>query len=75
MEKPIKTVSISAGTRVYYLDVHVDSKGQQFIAISEVPTDKHPGKKKRQRIFLHANLIDKFANAFAEIVDHIKNES
>ncbi len=75
MDKPIISKRISAGTRVYYIDAHTDSKGQHYISISEIPTDKSPGKKKRQRIFLHVKNVDQFAQAFAEVANHIKNES
>lgn len=75
MYKPTISKRISAGTRVYYIDAHTDSKGQHYISISEIPTDKSPGKKKRQRIFLHAENIEKFAQAFAEVANHIKNDS
>lgn len=75
MDKPEYTRHISAGTRVYYIDAFVDRKGQPYISVSEIPTDKSPGKRKRQRIFVHAENVDKFAAAFAEVASLIKNES
>ncbi len=75
MDKPIISKRISAGTRVYYIDAHTDRKGQPYMSISEIPTDKSPGKKKRQRIFLHKENIEQFAQAFAEVADQIKNDS
>lgn len=75
MENLTKTVRVSAGTRIYYFDAHKDKKGQPYISITEVPVDRSPGKKKRQRIFVHAEDIDKFAAAFAEIANHVNNES
>lgn len=75
MEKPTKTVRISAGTRIYYFDVHKDKKGQPYISISEVPVDRNPGKKERQRVFVHTEDIDKFADAFAEIIKYVKSQS
>lgn len=72
MDKPTFTKQISAGTRVYYIDAHVDRKGQQYMAISEIPTDKSPGSKKRQRIFIHAENIEQFSHAFAEVAEKIK---
>ena len=75
MNKPTKTVRVSAGTRLYYIDAHKDTKGQPYLTIAEVPVDRSPGKKKRQRIFVHAEDIDKFVAAFAEVANHVKNES
>lgn len=46
MNKPVFTKSISAGTRVYYIDANKDKKGQYYVSISEIPTDKTPGVKK-----------------------------
>ncbi|WP_304647408.1 DUF3276 family protein [uncultured Duncaniella sp.] len=75
MDKPKITRSVSAGTRVYYIDARVDRKGQHYLSISEIPTDKSPGRKKRQRIFLHAENIDMFARAFNEVANQIKNDT
>lgn len=71
--KPISSQRISAGTRVYYIDVHADRKGQPYISISEIPTDKAPGKKKRQRIFVHAENVGKLAEALRVAADEIRN--
>lgn len=75
MDKPTISKRISAGTRVYYIDAHTDRKGQPYISISEIPTDKSPGKKKRQRIFLHMENIEQFAQAFAEVTNQISNDT
>lgn len=74
MNKPTKTVRVSAGTRIYYFDAHKDKKGQPYISITEVPVDRSPGKKSRQRIFIHAEDLDSFADAFAEIAKSIKSK-
>lgn len=69
-----QTTRVSAGTRVYYFDARVDRKGQRYIAISEIPTERAPKDKKRQRIFVHAENIDAFIKALAEVRNHIKDE-
>lgn len=74
MNKPTKTVRVSAGTRIYYFDAHKDKKGQPYLSITEVPVDCSPGKKSRQRIFIHAEDLDSFADAFAEIAKSIKSK-
>ena len=73
MEKPKFTKQVSGGTRLYYLDVHTDRKGASYITISEIPTDKNPARKERQRVFIHREDFDKFAKAFAEVADYVKN--
>ena len=76
MEKnPIKTKRVSAGTRIYYLDAFKDSKGSPYLSISEIPTDKSPGNKKRQRIFVHAQNLETFANALNEMVAELSNDT
>lgn len=75
MENPFKTVRVSAGTRVYYFDAYRDRSGAPYISIAEIPASHNPGKRKRQRVFVHSEDIDKFSAAFAEIADHIKNDS
>lgn len=74
MENPTKTVRVSAGTRIYYFDAQKDKKGQPYLSITEVPVDRSPGKKSRQRIFIHAEDLDSFADAFAEIAKSIKSK-
>lgn len=74
MNKPTKTVRVSAGTRIYYFDAQKDKKGQPYLSITEVPVDRSPGKKSRQRIFIHAEDLDSFAVAFAEIAKSIKSK-
>ena len=73
MDKPLTTKCISALTRVYYIDTHKDRKGQQYLTISEIPKDKTPGNKKRQRVFVHANNADAFLEAVKEAVQTIKS--
>ena len=75
MEKPTKTVRVSAGSRIYYFDAHKDKKGQPYISISEIPRPRNPGKKERQRVFVHMEDLDKFASALSELVTHVKNGS
>ena len=75
MEQPIISKRISAGTRVYYFDARKDRKGQPYISISEIPTDRSPQSGKRQRIFIHMESMDKFAEAFAEVAAYIKNDT
>lgn len=70
--KPLFTKKVSAGTRVYYLDVCKDSKDQLFLSVSEIPTDRKPGKKERQRVFLHADILERFTESFGEAVDYIR---
>ncbi len=71
--KPKFSKCVSTGTRVYYLDVYTDSKERPYLAICEIPTDRAPKGKKRQRIFVHSENIAKFADALAEACEFIKN--
>lgn len=75
MDKPTFSKRISAGTRAYYIDARIDRKGQPYITITEIPTEKSPGKNTRQRIFIHATNVNQFARAFAEVANHIKNDT
>ena len=75
MDKATFTRRVSGGTRIYYIDTHKDTKGAPYIAISEVPTDRSKGPKKRQRIFLHPEHLDEFQQALSDAIDNIKAES
>ena len=72
MNKPTTTKCINAQTRVYYIDTYKDRKGQPYLTISEIPKDKTPGNKKRQRVFVHANNAEAFLEAIKEAVQTIK---
>lgn len=74
MDKPTFSKRVSGGTRVYYIDTHKDSKGSPYIAISEIPTDKSKGPRKRQRIFLHHEHLDEFQEALNAAIEQIKND-
>ncbi|MCM1337743.1 MAG: DUF3276 family protein [Candidatus Amulumruptor caecigallinarius] len=68
--KPIYSKRISAGTRVYYLDVLKDKNGKSYISISEIPTSRSP-QKKRQRIFVYQENLEAFKEALGDISDRI----
>ena len=78
MVNPKFSKRISAGTRVYYIDVHTDTKGQEYLTLTEIPVEKtFPDgvkKPKRQRIFIHANNAESFLKVLTEAINHIKRE-
>ena len=71
METPIISRCVSAKKRVYYIDAHVDRKGQHYISLSEIPKDNKPGRKERQRAFIH-DYMDDVLNALSEVSNQIK---
>lgn len=73
MEKPIFSKCVSTGTRVYYIDVFLDKKQGRYITVSEIPTDRTPGNRKRQRIFIHGQNVERFAEAFAEAIEKLND--
>lgn len=75
-QEPLFSKTISARTRVYYIDAHIDAKQQLYIVITEIiKTKKDVCKKKRHRIVIHAETLDQFVQAFVEVANHIKNGS
>lgn len=70
MKEPIMTKSVFAGTRCYHLDVREDVQGDPYLQIVECPT--HGSKGKRQRIFIHAQDLNKFRDAVNEITERCK---
>lgn len=72
MDKPTFSKRVSGGTRIYYIDTHKDSKGEPYIVISEVPTDRSKGPRMRQRIFLHLEHLDEFQKALNAAIDNLK---
>lgn len=72
METPVFSKCISAKKRVYYIDALLDRKGQHYISLSEIPKDNKPGRKERQRVFIHADFMDEVLNALSEVAYQIK---
>jgi hypothetical protein len=61
---------IKAGKRVYFFDIREDSKGQNFICISESrKTDRGFIK---QTIVIYPEDIEKFYKAFEEVKNSLK---
>jgi hypothetical protein len=61
---------IKAGKRVYFFDIRQDSKGQNFVCISESrKTDR--GLIKRT-IVIYPEDIEKFYKAFEEVKNSLK---
>lgn len=75
MEKPTKSMRVSAGTRIYYLDAHKDPKGHPYLVMTEEGIASQHGKRKRQRIFIHAEDLTAFKSAFDEMAEHITTNS
>ena len=44
---------IKAGTRYYYIDAKLDSKGNKYIVLSETKLKEGEGKLERHRIFIY----------------------
>ena len=71
MDKPKFSKFASGGSRIYYFDVYEDKKGSPFVCISEIPTDRDKGSKKRHRIFVHSDHLEGFREALNAAVEHI----
>lgn len=59
--------TVSAGSRLYYFDVREDTKGNEYIAVTEMNTRT----KKRNCIYIHAENIDKFRQALDEAAANV----
>lgn len=59
--------TVSAGSRLYYFDVREDTKGNDYITVTEMNTRT----KKRNSIFIHAEAIDKFRQALDEAAANV----
>ena len=44
---------LKAGTRYYYIDAKLDSKGNKYIVLSETKLKESEGKLERHRIFIY----------------------
>lgn len=59
--------TVSAGSRLYYFDVREDSKGKDYITITEMNTRT----KQRNCIYLYPENIEKFRQALEDAVANV----
>ena len=55
---------IKAGTRYYYIDAKLDSKGNKYIVLSETKLKEGEGKLERHRIFIYEEDFAKVSEAY-----------
>jgi hypothetical protein len=72
--------TITAGKRIYYLDVKQNRKGELFLVITEskkITNDNDPQSVhfEKHKIFLYKEEFDKFINALDEVMQYIKENN
>jgi hypothetical protein len=72
--------SVSAGKRIYYLDVKQNRKGELFLIITEskkiiLENDPQNVHFEKHKIFLYKEDFDKFTEAMNETLDFIKKNN
>ncbi len=73
--KELVSRCIKAGSRVYFIDAKQDSRGHNYIVISENRSNLKTGERERHRLFLYEEDFDKFAEGFMEVLDYVKQNS
>ncbi len=63
---------IKAGSRVYFIDAKQDSRGHNYIVISENRSNLKTGERERHRLFLYEEDFDKFTEGFMEVLELVK---
>ena len=66
--------TVKAGKRVYYIDVKRDRKGDYYVSLTESKRVKDGDEMQKptfekHKIFLYQEDLDKFRQAFEEVVD------
>ena len=74
MNETISSISVSASSRVYHIDVREGTKGQPYLTITEEPVKGAHGDRKRQRVFVHAEHLAKFVEALAQMAQVINQQ-
>ncbi len=70
--KELVSRCIKAGSRVYFIDAKQDSRGHNYIVISENRSNLKTGERERHRLFLYEEDFDKFSEGFLEVLDLVK---
>lgn len=59
---------LKAGTRYYYIDAKLDSKGNKYIVLSETKLKESEGKLERHRIFIYEEDFAKVSEALCQTI-------
>ena len=59
---------LKAGTRYYYIDAKLDSKGNKDIVLSETKLKESEGKLERHRIFIYEEDFAKVSEALCQTI-------
>lgn len=62
---------LKAGTRYYYIDAKLDSKGNKYLVLSETKLKEGDGKLERHRIFVYEEDFAKVMQALLETIQEI----
>ncbi|WP_052080494.1 DUF3276 family protein [Porphyromonas macacae] len=65
------TRRIKAGQRFYYIDAKKDSKGNDYLVLTESKSSDPNGKIERHRIFVYREDLQKFMEALADVAGRI----
>lgn len=71
--------TVKAGKRVYYIDVKRDRKGDYYVSLTESKRVKDGDEMQKpafekHKIFLYQEDLDKFRQAFEEVVDYTNEQ-
>ena len=59
---------LKAGTRYYYIDAKLDSKGNKYIVLSETKLKESEGQLERHRIFIYEEDFAKVSEALRQTI-------
>lgn len=71
----VSSQRIKAGTRYYYIDAKLDSKGNKYIVLSETKLKEGEAKPERHRIFIYEEDFGKLTRALAETILSLSGEA
>lgn len=69
----LATRKIKAGTRYYYIDAKLDSKGNKYLVLSETKLKDGEGKLERHRIFIYEEDFAKVMQALLETIQEVSD--
>lgn len=71
----LATRKIKAGTRYYYIDAKLDSKGNKYLVLSETKLKDGDGKLERHRIFIYEEDFAKVMQGLLETIQEVSDSS
>ena len=67
-----ESLSVKAGSRTYFFDVHETREGKPFLTITESRYMGKDQERERNTVTIFPEQIEEFSQAFVQVIEQVK---